>query len=106
MSNQNQKNTNDTIWVLVDSPSGGDLDKYAGPVQINVEKLGEHFEAFTDAISKALGKVSKPIGLKSEFELDEITLEATLSAEIGFTLVSKGGIEGTFGFTYKKIKTA
>jgi hypothetical protein len=96
----------ETIWVLVDAPSGGDLMQYAGPLQIDVEKLGQHFEAFTKAISKAIEKASQPLGAKSQYELTEITLEAKLSAEVGFTLVSKGGVEGTFGFKFARKRPA
>ena len=104
INQKKERQTNDTIWVLVDGPTGSDLAQYSGPLQIDVEKLGEHFEAFTSAISRAIEKCSKPLGTQSEFELNEITLEAKLSAEVGLTLVSKGGVEGTFGFKFEKKK--
>ena len=93
-----------TIWVLLDGPQDADLARYAGPLQIDVEKLGEHFETFTKAISKAIEKCSQPLGTKSQYELTEIALEAKLSAEVGFTLVSKGGVEGTIGFKFERKK--
>lgn len=95
--------TNDTdkdmIWVLLDAPAGGDLSHYAGPLQISVDKLAEHLQAFTAAISKSLGKCKS---LAGEFELSEVSIEAQLSAETGFTLVSKAGVEGTIGFKFSK----
>jgi hypothetical protein len=104
MAKKNQTAQTETIWVLVDAPSGGDLVQYAGPLQIDVEKLGQHFETFTRAISKAIEKANQPLGTKKQYELTEITLEAKLSAEVGFTLVSKGGVEGTFGFKFERKK--
>lgn len=101
MAKQRKVAQTDTIWILVDAPEGGDLAQYAGPLQIDVEKLGEHFASFTTAISKALAKC-KPFG-DGEYGLTEITFQAKLSAEVGFTLVGKGGIEGAVGFKFVKV---
>lgn len=106
MARQVKAREADTVWVLLDAPDGADLAQYAGPLQIDVEKLGEHFEAFTRAISKAIEKCSQPLGVRSQYELTEIALEAKLSAEVGFTLVSKGGVEGTFGFKFERKRSA
>jgi hypothetical protein len=40
------------VWILMDAPEGGDLAHYAGPVQIDAEKLKQHFLSFTSAVSK------------------------------------------------------
>lgn len=79
-----------TIWVLTDE-AGGDLAKYAGPLEIGVEKLREHMEAFTGTISTAIAGARS---LAGEFVLKEITVKVTLSAEKGFVLVAKAGVEG------------
>jgi hypothetical protein len=42
------------VWTLMHAPKGGDLAHYAGPVQIDAEKLRQHFLSFTSAVSKAL----------------------------------------------------
>ena len=106
MARQPKVTQTDVIWVLVDAPQDSDLAQYAGPVQIDVERLGEHFETFTKAISKVIEKCSQPLGPRNQFELTEIALEAKLSAEVGLTLVSKGGVEGTFGFKFERKKPA
>lgn len=98
MSDQNATG-GDVIWVLLDAPEGGDLSRYAGPMQIDAEKLGEHLRSFTSAVSKALEKCKS---LAGEFELSEVAIEAKLSAEAGFVLVSKAGVEGTVGFKFVK----
>jgi hypothetical protein len=98
MSNQSAAES-DVIWVLLDAPEGGDLSRYAGPVQIDAEKLGEHFRSFTSAVSKALESCRS---LAGEFELSEVAIEAKLSAEVGFALVSKAGVEGVVGFKFEK----
>jgi hypothetical protein len=98
---EQQTPNEDVIWVLLDAPEGGDLSRYAGPVQIDAEKLGEHLRTFTGAVSKALRSCRT---LAGEFELTEVTLEAKLSAEVGFALVSKAGMEGTVSFKFEKEK--
>jgi hypothetical protein len=97
VSNRNATTEGDVIWVLLDAPEGGDLSRYAGPVQIDAEKLGKHLRSFTSAVSRALEKCKS---LAGEFELLEVMIEAKLSAETGFVLVSKAGVEGTVGFKF------
>jgi hypothetical protein len=66
---KSQAETSDVIWVLADGPTAkGDFEKYAGPLQIDAEKLGEHFQAFTGAISKALAKGETKLGRNRQFE--------------------------------------
>ena len=105
MAKKKETTQNETIWVLMDAPSGGDLVQYAGPLQIDAEKLGEQFRNFTSAISKAIEQSSTSLGNRSKYELTEITLEAKLSAEVGFMLVSKGSVEGTIGFKFERKST-
>jgi len=96
----NQSNTEgEVIWVLLDAPEDGDLARYAGPVQIDAQKLKQHFQSFTSVIAKAL-EGCKP--RKGDFELSEIAVEAKLTAEAGFALVSKAGVEGTVGFKFER----
>jgi hypothetical protein len=71
------------VWILMDAPEGGDLAHYAGPVQIDAEKLRQHFLSFTPAVSKALQ------GAKSvapDYEITKICIQGKLTAEAGFAL--------------------
>lgn len=98
MENKNDVN-GDTIWVLVDQPTDGDLSRYAGSMQIDAEKLGQHLQSFVSAISKSLEKCGACVG---DFELAEVTIKATLSAEVGLVLVSKTGINGGIDLKFQK----
>jgi|GEM_PF-6620862 len=98
-------NTTEEIWVLVDEPTGtGDLKKYSGPQKISVETLGKHLQSFVSGISKALQNYKTSLMEVGEFELSEVTLEAKLSTELGFVLVSKTGVEGTINLKFEKRK--
>jgi hypothetical protein len=95
------------IWVLVDDPTGtGDLAKYSGPQKLPVEMLGEHLQSFVSGISKALQRCKTSVMEVGEFELTEVTLDAKLTTEVGFVLVSKTGIEGTISLKFEKQKVA
>jgi hypothetical protein len=85
-----------TLFVLVDDE---DLQKFGGPKEIDADKLGEQLQKFGDAISRALDKCKR---LAGEFELKEISLEAKLSAEFGFMLVSKAGVEGAVTLKFER----
>lgn len=77
------------IYVLLDEPS--DVAKFGAPKEIDADKLGEHLDRLSSAVSRALGHVKS---LAGEFQLSEISLEAKLSTEVGLVLVSKAGVEG------------
>jgi hypothetical protein len=88
------------IWVLVEeSERDNELAQYAGFLGIRVEKLKEQLEQFSASMNDALSGVKT---LAGEFELKEIKLTASISAEKGFMLVSKAGIEGGIEFTFKR----
>ena len=85
------------IYVLVDEP--GDVAKFGGPKEIDADKLGEHLSRFSGAISRALAQVKT---LAGEFQLSEITLEAKLTTEFGFVLLSKAGVEGSVSLKFAR----
>jgi hypothetical protein len=87
-----------TVFVLIDEP--GDVEKFGGPKQIDADKLGEQLRAFSDAIGRALQQCRR---LAGEFELNEISLEAKLTAEFGFVLISKAGVEGAVTLKFSRI---
>lgn len=93
-----ESTTNETIWVLTEE-RGGDLAQYAGPLEIGVEKLKEHMEKFSNSVSKVIASVQD---LAGEYELGEITLKVSLSAEKGFVLVSQAGVEGAIELKFTK----
>jgi hypothetical protein len=89
MNDTTQKQTSsDTLYVLIDDAA--DVEKFGGPKEINADKLGEHLLKFSDAISRALEKCKS---LAGQFDLKEVSLEAKLTAEFGFVLVSKAAVE-------------
>lgn len=79
----------ETVYVLVDDT--GDVSRFGGPKEMDADKLGEHLGKFSRAMSRALEQCKT---LAGEFDLTEITLEAKLTTEFGFVLVSKAGVEG------------
>lgn len=91
----------DEIYVLVDDDGGGggELQLFAGRSRISSEKLGELLEDFTSRLAKALSKIEHAAG---DFELDEVTLNASLSGEYGFTLVAKVGAEAGVSLKFKR----
>ena len=72
------------VYVLMDDADS--VARFAEPKEIDVERLGNQLQTFSDGIGRALQQCKR---LAGEFELDEITLEAKLTAEYGFTLVAK-----------------
>jgi len=87
-----------TIFVLIDEP--GDVEKFGGPKEIDADKLGEQLRRFSDGIRRALQQCKC---LAGEFELSEISLEAKLTAEFGFILVSKAGVEGAVTLKFSRV---
>lgn len=92
------ENPSATIWVLA-SDTDGDLSRYAGPLEIGIERLKEHMAKFSQAIAEVVADAHT---LAGEFELKEVKLKATLSAEHGFVLVSKAGVEGGIELTFHR----
>jgi hypothetical protein len=93
-----QKSTSfSSVYVLIDEPA--DLEQFGGPKEIDADKLGDHLQKFSGAISRALEKCKN---LAGEFELKEVSLEAKLTAEFGFVLVSKAGVEGAVTLKFQK----
>lgn len=96
-ANPKKPSTPATLYVLIDEP--GDVEKFGGPKEIDADKLGEQLQKFSDAISRALQKCKSIAG---EYELQEISLEAKLTAEFGFVLVTKAGVEGAVTLKFAK----
>lgn len=86
-----------TLYVLIDEP--GDVERFGGPREIDADKLGDHLQKFTEAVSRALEKCKR---LAGQYELSEVSLEAKLTAEFGFVLVSKAGVEGAVTLKFAK----
>jgi hypothetical protein len=86
-----------SVYVLIDEPR--DLEQFGGPKEIDADKLGEHLQKFGGAISRALEKCKD---LAGEFELKEVSLETKLTAEFGFVLVSKAGVEGAVTLKFQR----
>jgi len=78
------------IFVVTESAEAG-LQQFGAEKKIPVEKLREHLENFTGALSTALASVET---LAGQFQLSEVEIHATLSAEAGFVWVTKAGVEG------------
>jgi hypothetical protein len=88
------------VWVLLDPPSGSsDLAQFAGPQRIDVSKLGEHLRDFTSAMADVIKNCATVAG---DFKLSEVTLGAKLSAEGGFVLVAKAGVEGAIELKFTR----
>jgi hypothetical protein len=86
------------IFVVTEE-SGAGIQKYAADKSIPVEKLREHLRNFTGALSAALDSVQS---LAGEFQLSEVQVTATLSAEAGFVWVTKVGVEGGVTLTFTR----
>jgi len=91
----------DELWILVDEPPAaeGELARFWGRRKYSVDTLGENLQSLTEKISRALGNVT-PLG--HGFELDEISIDARLSAEVGFELIAKAGVEGGITLTFRR----
>jgi len=86
------------IFVITED-SGAGIQKFAADKSIPVEKLREHLRAFTGALSSALDSIQSVAG---DFQLSEVQVTATLSAEAGFVWVTKAGVEGGITLTFKR----
>ena len=87
------------IVILAESTEGG-LQQFAGEKKIPVEKLKEHLQSFSDALSATLGSIET---LAGQFQLREVEVQATFSAEAGFMWITKAGVEG--GVTLKFVRS-
>lgn len=99
--NTNQQATSQAVWILLDSPSEGDLTRYSGPLQIDVGQLKQYLQSFASAMAETLEGCRL---LAGDFELQEVSMKAKLSAEAGFMLVSKAGIEGGIDLKFVRNK--
>ncbi len=90
-----KKTTPTHIWVLTE-PAPAGIQKFGAPEEIPVDKLREHLQNFTAAVSSALSAVQTVAG---RFQLTEVEVQATFSAEAGFAWVTKVGVQG--GVTLK-----
>lgn len=96
-TSQKETASSNTLYVLIDEPA--DIEQFGGPKEIDADKLGEHLQKFSSAISHALEKCKS---LAGQFELKEVSLEAKLTAEFGFVLVSKAGVEGSVTLKFER----
>lgn len=82
-----------TVFILADgAPTAEGMAKFGGTHQISVEKLREHLQSFVRNVASALGGVATEIGA---YQLSEVEVEASFSADVGFVFVAKTGIEGS-----------
>jgi hypothetical protein len=88
------------IFVLTDD-SGAGVRKFGAEQQIPVDKLRDHLKSFTAALSSALDSVQSVAG---DFQLSEVEVTATFSAEAGFVWVTKAGFEGGVSLTFARKK--
>ena len=86
------------IYVLADT-SDAELQKFGGAKEIPIDTLKNHLQSFTAGLSSALSSCQTIAG---QFELSEIEVQATLSAEFGFVLVTKAGVEGSVSLKFVK----
>lgn len=88
------------LWVLVDEEKPeGELTRYWGRKRYSADALGDNLQKFTSTLSEALSKIQK---IGAGFELSEVSVDARLSAEVGFELIAKAGIEGGITLTFKR----
>jgi hypothetical protein len=92
----------DELWVLVEQKGdvGDEIARFAGRTKFSVERLGSALNEFTGKLSQALGKIEK---FSDEFELSEVSVDASLSVEFGFELIGKSGLEGGITLTFQRI---
>jgi len=86
------------IFILTDEPGAG-VKKFGAEDRIPVDTLREHLKNFTAALSSALSSVQS---LAGDFQLSEVEVTATFSAETGFVWVTKAGFEGGVTLTFAR----
>jgi hypothetical protein len=86
------------ILVLTESGEAG-IQKFGAEQKIPAEKLREHLQKFTAALSSGFGAIQS---LGGQFQLAEVEVQAIFSAEAGFIWVTKAGVEG--GVTLKFVR--
>lgn len=89
----------DKLYILAESSAVDGIAKYGGIDEISVEKLREHLTNFVSRLGGALGTVGDAM---KNYELAEVTVEASFSAEKGFVFVAKAGVEGAVKLTFKR----
>jgi hypothetical protein len=94
------------LWVLVDEPEGtqeGELARFHGRGRFSADALGDNLQNFTATLSRSLAKIQE---IGSGFELAEVSVNAVLSAEVGFQLIAKAGVEGGITLTFRRAGTS
>jgi hypothetical protein len=94
------------LWVLVDEPEAaaeGEVARFRGNKRYSAEDLGNKLQEFTKTLGMALAKIER---ITAGFELDEVSADVRLSAEIGFVLIAKAGIEGGITLTFRRAQTS
>jgi hypothetical protein len=91
----------DELWILVDEEGRpeAELARYWGRKRFSAEALGDKLQEFTATLSRALSKIQQ---IGSGFELSEVSVDARLSADFGFELIAKAGVEGGITLTFKR----
>lgn len=88
------------LWILVDEEKPeAELERYWGRKRYSAAALGDRLQDFTSTLSEALSKIQK---VSSGFELSEVSVDVRLSAEVGFELIAKAGVEGGITLTFKR----
>jgi hypothetical protein len=93
------------IWVLVDDPEGaaeGEVTPFRSRKRYSAADLGDKLQEFTATLGQTLAKIQR---IGGGFELDEVSTDVRLSAEFGFELIAKAGIEGGLTLTFRRAQT-
>jgi hypothetical protein len=89
------------LWVLVDDEEPqAELERFWGRKRYSAAALGDRLQEFTSTLSDALSKIQK---VGAGFELHEVSVDVRLSAEVGFELIAKAGVEGGITLTFQRV---
>ncbi len=92
------------LWILVDDEEPeAELERYWGRKRYSAAALGDKLQEFTSTLSEALSKIQK---IGAGFELSEVSVDVRLSAEVGFELIAKAGVEGGITLTFKRVQAS
>jgi hypothetical protein len=90
------------IWILVDEDKpDAELARFGNRKRYSADALGDRLQEFTSTLSQALSKIQK---VAADFELSEVSVDARLSAEVGFELIAKAGVGGGITLTFKRVQ--
>ncbi len=81
-----------TDILVLTEPGEAGLQKFGAEQKIPVEKLREHLQNFTAALSSGLSAIQS---LGGQFQLTEVEVQAMFSAEAGLVWVTKAGVQGS-----------